>query len=92
MIVDICKCGARVARPLALMVVGLTGACGDLSPEQGPGALWLHERDKVRCVNVQSIHFMASRWVRYAENGETKETGAPLDYRRGETCPAARSE
>ena len=52
MIFDTRKCGARVARPLALMVVGLTGACGDLSPEQGPGALWLHERDKVRCVNV----------------------------------------
>ncbi len=56
---------------------------------QGPGALWLHERDKVRCVNVKSINYMASRWVRYVEAGETKETGVPLDYRRGETCPAA---
>ena len=40
-------------------------------------------------VNVQSINFLVSRWVQYVEAGETKETGAPLDYRRGETCPAA---
>ena len=51
--------------------------------------MWLHERNIVRCVNVQSIHFVASHWVRYVEAGETKETGVPLDYRHGEVCPAA---
>lgn len=76
-------------RPLALLLACLLAACGDSNPMHGPGALWLHERGAVRCVNVQSIHFVASRWVRYVEASETKETGAPLDYRRGETCPAA---
>lgn len=80
---------AQVGRPvrlLALTIECLLVACGDANPRQGPGALWLHERDKVRCVDVQSITFVASRWVRYVEAGETKETGVPLDYRRGETC------
>ena len=79
----------RHVRPLALTLACLLVACGDASPMQGPGALWLHERGNVRCVNVQSINFLVSRWVQYVEAGETKETGAPLDYRRGETCPAA---
>ena len=79
----------RVVRPLALTLACLLVACGDASPMQGPGSLWLHERGTVRCVNVQSILFVASRWVRYVEAGETKETGAPLDYRSGEKCPAA---
>lgn len=79
----------RGVRPLALTLACLLAACGNASPMQGPGALWLHERGTVRCVNVQSINFVASRWVRYVEAGETKETGVPLDYRRGEACPAA---
>jgi hypothetical protein len=79
----------RRVRPLALLLACLLAACGDASPMQGTGALWLHERGMVRCVNVQRITFVASRWVRYVEAGETKETGVPLDYRRGETCPAA---
>jgi hypothetical protein len=74
---------------LALMLACVLSACGDSSPWKGPGALWLHERGAARCVNVQSITFVSSRWVRYVEFGETKETGVPLDYRRGETCPAA---
>jgi hypothetical protein len=79
----------RGVGPLALTLACMLIGCGDASPMQGPGALWLHERDVVRCVNVQSINFVASRWVRYVEAGETKETGVPLNYRRGEACPAA---
>jgi hypothetical protein len=69
-----------------LLACVLTG-CGDLWPDQGAGALWLHERGGVRCVNVQSVHFVAARWIRYREAGEKHETSSPVDYRREESCP-----
>ena len=72
---------------LSILIALLVAGCGDMSPEQGAGELWLYERGEARCVNVNWIRFIASRWTKYeTESGAQYSTGAPLNYYAGSKC------
>lgn len=72
------------------LIVGLIlllAGCGNYSPEQGAGELWLYERGEARCVNVDSISFRASRWTVYTlEDGTSHNVPGPFEYYAGKRC------
>lgn len=77
----------RTTVALSVLIVLLVAGCGDLSPEQGAGELWLYERGHARCVNVNRVSFIAARWVKYeTETGAQYSTGGPLEYYAGSKC------
>ncbi len=67
--------------------IALLAGCGKYSPEQGAGELWIYERGKARCVNVDSLSLRASRWNVYTlEDGTGHEIPGPFEYYAGKHC------
>jgi len=60
--------------------------CGSASPWQGAGALYIAEKGKIVCKDVESVTFVSSRSTKYKVNGQLFETEASLDYYGGQKC------
>jgi hypothetical protein len=60
--------------------------CGTASPWQGAGALYIAEKGKIVCKDVDSVTFVHSRSTEYKINGQLFETDAALDYHQGKKC------
>lgn len=72
---------------LSLLTAVLATGCGSASPEQGAGELWLYERGKARCVDVDHISFLSAHWTVYTlTDGTSHEVPGPFEYYAGKHC------
>lgn len=60
--------------------------CGIASPWQGSGALYIAEKGKIICKDVDSVIFVSSRTTKYKAHGQLFQTDAALDYHQGKKC------
>lgn len=60
--------------------------CDIALPWQGSGALYIAEKGKIVCKDVDSVTFVSSRSTEYKVNGQLFETDAALDYYQGKKC------
>jgi len=65
---------------LAVCLTALLVASGCSSPVQGSGALYLTDKDKIKCINVDSVTFWGSRYTTYTVDGKDFSTQSALEY------------
>jgi hypothetical protein len=74
--------GVRFGAPALFVLL----AAGCSSPWQGPGALYLHHKGKHVCMEVDSVHFIGSRFTIYTVNGQFFSTEVTPEYYAGSKC------
>lgn len=77
----------KTALLLAVGWSALLAGCGSASPWQGAGALYIFDHGVLRCVNVRSVSFIASRWTIYTDkDGREFSASEPVAYYAAEEC------
>ena len=66
----------------ALLLVG----CGDSSPWQDAGALYIFSDGKIKCVDVESVTFVAARNTDYVVKGKKYNVAIALEYQPNNQC------
>jgi len=67
-----------------LLTVLLCVGCS--SPWQGGGSLYVAEKGKINCYDVDSVEFVGSRYTTYSIQGKSYSTESALDYYAGQKC------